>query len=105
MASALCLVAPASARADCPGIFSTGTPYFTTCNGVCGTVSASELSCDLDQGGGSDASGSFVSPSATTFRAYGYDDTGAKYCCELGPLDDGFATDEIDVLINGTRGQ
>jgi Ca2+-binding RTX toxin-like protein len=93
-----------SALAACPGDF-----LGLACNGdtggdVCTRVDANTIECDLAAGITIDSNTTsfYVSPSNTTFRAYGYEGDGEAFCCELGSLTDGCTNNPIDIEIVGT---
>jgi len=91
------------ALAACPGKFLGLSCNGTSGSDVCTRNSANDVDCDLGKGisinQGADAF--FVSPTSTTFRAYGTEGDGEDFCCELGSLNDGCSGNPISVVILG----
>jgi Ca2+-binding RTX toxin-like protein len=98
-----------TAQAACPTAFSSST---YTCSGttqgdICVKNSATDVDCnlvglDLYDTATQGAIAYFVSPSRTSFDAYGWDGQGEKFCCEITGLTNGCISNPIDVDIAGT---
>jgi Ca2+-binding RTX toxin-like protein len=93
-----------SAAAACPPAFASAT-----CNGgsggaVCVKNADNDIDCDLGAGTviDTDADAWFVSPTSTSFRAYGTEGDGEAFCCEFSGLDNGCAGNPISIDILGT---
>jgi hypothetical protein len=79
-----------SALADCPYVFEGESCAGDTGSANCTRVADDEVECDFTPASqGVDAY--FVSPTDTSFRAYGFDGDGDEFCCEFDGLDDGCA--------------
>ena len=97
---------PSLAEAACPGIYSTATCNGGTGGDVCWKVNATTVVCDLgieDDTYGSNIKA--VSPSNTTFRAFGEEGDGESFCCEFTNLTDGCSANPISITITGTEEQ
>jgi hypothetical protein len=72
-----------SALADCPYVFEGESCAGDTGSANCTRVADDEVECDFTPASqGVDAY--FVSPTDTSFRAYGFDGDGDEFCCEFG---------------------
>jgi Ca2+-binding RTX toxin-like protein len=93
-----------SAMAACPGVFSGKSCNGTSGGDVCTMNSAASISCDLAKGLviSYDTESYYVTPSNTTFRAYGYEGDGQAFCCEFSGLNNGCDSQPIDITIDGT---
>lgn len=78
-----------SASAACPGIYANATCPSVQ-NAHCTSSDYKHVSCTMGNGGGTVAvNAHFVSPTTTSFRAYGNDDQGNLFCCEFSGLYNG----------------
>jgi Ca2+-binding RTX toxin-like protein len=98
-----------TAQAVCPTAFSSST---YTCSGatqgaICVKNSATDIDCNMVGTGFGNyatqgATAYFVSPTRTSFDAYGWDGQGEKFCCEFTGLTNGCVSNPISVDIAGT---
>lgn len=107
--SALMMAGPAYAACPSPfnGLQCDGDPAaaeWPAC-GVTTVGSISVITCDLGLDGETTATAAkFVSPTATTFRAYGVAGDGESFCCELS-VQDGCANQRNTLYVHGTTQQ
>jgi Ca2+-binding RTX toxin-like protein len=96
-----------TALAACPGVFSGEACNGSTQDDICVKNAADDVYCNVVGTGPYDyatqgAYAYFVTPTNTTFRAYGWDGQGEKFCCEFDNLTDGCENNLIDIEIAGT---
>lgn len=94
------------AQAACPGVFAgqeCDGDSSATLTPICSTSGAvSQVVCDLGYNGETaPPEANFVQPTHTTFRAYGFDGNGDKFCCELA-VSDGCTGQPITTTVYGT---
>ena len=95
------LTAGEEAQAACPGIYAGLYCDGGAANLICVRVSSTRIDCDLKANGDSlDTTSYYLSPSSTSFRAYGSDANGDDFCCEY-TVDDECDGNGIVVNIDG----
>ena len=94
---------PPEANAACPGVFAGASCKAGGTYDICGTdATQTIITCSMDiNGGTANTTGYFISPSAVTFRAYGYEANGATFCCEMAVVN-GCAGPKDSLTVYGT---